>query len=174
MNSLLVNCPAPAKVVGQVACRHAAKTAQPLMKTAVVAVDVLNVDGASDVFASAHVDIRMGDAGLPGECLVRLVRIGDQQRVAGRHRTQVLPELRSRDLCAPRHEIACLASPVTRHQNTNMFPCDARCARLATSPSGRPVQLARTFLRLEQKRLIGFRNARQADRAVVSSAADVG
>ena len=46
MNSILINGPAPAGVVRQVARRHATKTPQPDMKPAVVGIHVLDMDGA--------------------------------------------------------------------------------------------------------------------------------
>ena len=45
MDTFLITGPAPNRIVREVARGHATKDPQPAMKTAVVAIDVLDVDG---------------------------------------------------------------------------------------------------------------------------------
>ena len=132
-----------------------------------VRVHVLDVNGTLDPHPCAQIDRLVRDTRFASEIAIRRIRISDEQHVRVERRRQMLVQLCFCDWAIAGDEIAGLAGPVARDQDSDLLVRDTALGGRTPSLARRPGQLASTFLRLEYIKLISLCNAVQALRPVV-------
>ena len=88
-DAVAVDGPSPAQVIGEVCGGHPIKMAQPVFETAVISVDVLDMNGAAHPFSLSQVDALMGNTRFARKALISAIGVGDQQHVATQFGQQV-------------------------------------------------------------------------------------
>ena len=109
-----------------------------------------------DAHAGAQIDRLVRNLVLACKGPIRGMAVADQQRLRIEPGQQIAFELRSRQ-CAPASDgINRPAIPVARHQDAIQMPGNTTLGSVAAPSTWGTIKRARSFLRFEQKRLIGL------------------
>ena len=111
----------PAQVVFQITRGNAVKAVQPLFETAVIGVDVLDMDGAVDAHARVQIDRLVREVCVLRKAAVGPVAIAHQQRILGQHGLQCAGQRGFCHLPASHHPVQRLPGTVPSHQNAYQF-----------------------------------------------------
>ena len=109
----------------------------------------------------------VGDPARLGKHPIGRMAVGHQHDIGVEHRRQATLQMGVPQRRPAGDEVDRSAAAVTRHQDAVVLMRDAAASGRAAAPARRSVQLARTFLRLEQVSLVRFRDAQQRLNAIV-------
>jgi hypothetical protein len=163
----------PAQVVVQIAGGNAMKAVELLLETAVIGIDVLDMDGAPAAHARAQVDGLVREVRVLRKEAVGRIAIAHQQRIFGQHRLQCAGQLGFGHFSPPRHPVQCSVCPVrSRATKTHTSSLDKLAVR-ALPPRRRAgrCNLQQPLAGLQKIRLIGLGDALQRSGAVCLEAA---
>ena len=130
-----------------------------------VGIHVLHMDGevaqSPRTHSGAQVDRLVRDSVLACEGAVGSMAVTDKQRLPVEPGQQVTLELRSRERTAPSDGIDRAPLAVARDQDAVQFTGNAPLGSAAAAAARWPIELARTFLRFEQKCFVSLDDAIQ-------------
>ena len=158
-----LNQSSPAQIIAQVAGGHAVKAAHPLLESAIVSIDVLDmIDTGDDTLTGGQIDRAVGNPHFFGNSRQRLFSVSAQNDIGRQKRLEHRPDAGLVGL--PQDEVGRVPGAIPADQYGGLFFRQPALAGFATPLAGCPIQaLSSALLRLKEVGLIGFSNSRQAD-----------
>jgi hypothetical protein len=158
-----LNQATPAQIIAQVVGSDTVEAAHPLLESAIVGIDVLDmIDTGDDTLTSGQIDRAVGDAHFFRYRRQRLFSVGAQNDIVRQKRLERGADMHLVGLL--QDDVSGVSGAIPADQNSGLFFRQAALAGFAAPLAGCPTQaLSSTLLRFKEVGFIGFGNARQAD-----------
>lgn len=156
MQTVSVDGSSPSEVIGKVFRGHTMEVIKPVLESAVIRIDVLDMIGAPDANPGGEIDRLMGQGDLLREIAISRVSVADQQAVRIEYRRQASAQLLLGHRSLADHKIQCLPRTISYHEYANLPVRDAPFGRRAPTLARLSRQLPSAFLGFKQVGFIGF------------------